>query len=279
MAYASSRDALRELGRDAEFEDDVVHYNYRCWTANEANRNFTSQERQRVLGQSREGVFERHYQFQYDVVLRLSQKSLLQVGGSMLRKWNPSAPSSELTEEQRHIICQDPRILDLRRAKREVMEGLRSLAGTKREAQETYPHLYQRQESISKELSQLRKTLAKDTKETTRKDYFYNASILEVDRQIKQLLSQADPEDRDGEGLDKKEWELPIPKYVLRIFIGQMQRALKMISFSTQGKGLSKRFGFKAKIILAVSDSVDNVLDRRVSFQLFPDRTEYLGDG
>jgi Protein of unknown function (DUF3435) len=38
MAYASSREALRELGRDAKFEDDVGHYNYRRWTANEANR-------------------------------------------------------------------------------------------------------------------------------------------------------------------------------------------------------------------------------------------------
>jgi len=38
MAYASSRDALRELGRDAKFEDDVTHYIYRRWAANEVNR-------------------------------------------------------------------------------------------------------------------------------------------------------------------------------------------------------------------------------------------------
>ncbi|EED16117.1 conserved hypothetical protein [Talaromyces stipitatus ATCC 10500] len=65
MTYDSSRQALRELGRDAKFEDDIGHYNYRRWTANEGNRNFTSQERQRVLGQSGDGVFERHYQSQF----------------------------------------------------------------------------------------------------------------------------------------------------------------------------------------------------------------------
>ncbi|CRG92221.1 hypothetical protein PISL3812_09277 [Talaromyces islandicus] len=29
MAYASSRDELQELGRNAKFKEDVVHYNYR----------------------------------------------------------------------------------------------------------------------------------------------------------------------------------------------------------------------------------------------------------
>ena len=38
MTYESSRQALRELGRDARFEDDIGHYNYRRWTANEVNR-------------------------------------------------------------------------------------------------------------------------------------------------------------------------------------------------------------------------------------------------
>jgi hypothetical protein len=40
MTYDSSRQALKELGRDARFEDDIGHYNYRRWTANEVNRAF-----------------------------------------------------------------------------------------------------------------------------------------------------------------------------------------------------------------------------------------------
>jgi hypothetical protein len=37
MTYDSSRQALKELGRDARFEDDIGHYNFRRWTANEVN--------------------------------------------------------------------------------------------------------------------------------------------------------------------------------------------------------------------------------------------------
>lgn len=40
MTYDSSRQALQELGRDARFENDIGHYNYRRWTANEVNRTY-----------------------------------------------------------------------------------------------------------------------------------------------------------------------------------------------------------------------------------------------
>ncbi|KAL4897571.1 hypothetical protein BDV59DRAFT_168001 [Aspergillus ambiguus] len=38
MTYESSRQSLKNLGRDARFEDDIGHYNFRCWSANEVNR-------------------------------------------------------------------------------------------------------------------------------------------------------------------------------------------------------------------------------------------------
>lgn len=44
MTYDSSRTALQELGRDARFEDDIGHYNYRRGTANEVNRKLPSIE-------------------------------------------------------------------------------------------------------------------------------------------------------------------------------------------------------------------------------------------
>ncbi|KAL5338248.1 hypothetical protein BJX70DRAFT_388776 [Aspergillus crustosus] len=83
------------LGRDARFEDDIGYYNYRRWTANEVNRNFTSQERQRVLGQSGDA---------HVVLLQPSQEGLLRVAGSMLRKRDPLAPSN-LTDTQKRTIC------------------------------------------------------------------------------------------------------------------------------------------------------------------------------
>lgn len=133
------------------------------------------------------------------VLLQPPQESIVQIGGSMLRKWDPSAPSSELTEGQRRIICQDPRILELRRSKREVIEEMQSLASTKKKAKDSFPHLYQQHKSLSKELHQLRKTLAKKTKKTIRKDYFYNAPILEVDKQVNEFLGQANSKDHDAD--------------------------------------------------------------------------------
>jgi hypothetical protein len=38
MTYDSSRLGLNDLGEDAGFEDKLGHYNFRRWTANEANR-------------------------------------------------------------------------------------------------------------------------------------------------------------------------------------------------------------------------------------------------
>ena len=37
MTYESSWEALRELGCDALFKDNIGHYNFRHWTANEVN--------------------------------------------------------------------------------------------------------------------------------------------------------------------------------------------------------------------------------------------------
>lgn len=40
MTYDSSRLALKDLGEDGGFEDNLGHYNLQCWTANEANRKY-----------------------------------------------------------------------------------------------------------------------------------------------------------------------------------------------------------------------------------------------
>ena len=182
--------------------------------------NFTSQERQRVLGQSGDAVFEKHYQsqfigrdLQHVVLLRPSQEGLLRAAGSMLRKRDPLAPS-DLTDAHKHAICLHPEILQLRREKRELMAEMRSLSGTVKNAREPFPHLYQRHEAVKKSLAKLRKTLATDTRETARKDHFQNAPVLEVDRQIKQLLGESDVEGCDADRSADEDWELPTPNYV-----------------------------------------------------------------
>ena len=54
-----------------------------------------------------------------------------------------------------------------------------------------------------------------ETRETARKDYFNNAPVFEVDRQIKQmLLDESDVEERDTDSSAEEDWKLPIPDYV-----------------------------------------------------------------
>lgn len=173
-----------------------------------------------MLGQSGDAVFEKHYQsqfinrdLQHVVLLRPSQEGLLRVAGSMLRKRDPLAPS-DLTDAQKRAIRQSPEVLELRREKRELMEEMRSLTGTIGKAREPFPHLYRRHEEVKKELSQLRKTLANNTRQTARKEYFHNAPVLEVDRQIKQLLGQSDIDHSDADSSEDENWEPPIPEYV-----------------------------------------------------------------
>jgi len=176
-----------------------------------------------VLGQSGDAVFEKHYQsqfigrdLQHVVLLRPSQEGLLRFAGSMLRKRDVHAPS-ELTDMHKRAICQNPDILQLRREKRELMAEMRSLAGTIKNARISFPHLHQKHEDVKKELARLRKRLATDTREAARKDHFQNAPVLEIDRQIRQLLGGSDEasnEASDDENSGDESWELPKPKYV-----------------------------------------------------------------
>ncbi|THC96075.1 hypothetical protein EYZ11_004448 [Aspergillus tanneri] len=59
-----------------------------------------------------------------------------------------------------------------------------------------------------------RKTLANGTWKTARKEYFHNAPVLKVDRQIKQLLGQSNNTHGDADSSEDKDCELPIPEYI-----------------------------------------------------------------
>jgi PAS domain-containing protein len=183
---------------------------------------FTSQERKRVLGQSGDFIFEKHYQtefiqrdLQHVVLLRPPQEGLLQRAAGMLRNRDPLAPSN-LTDEQLRAIRQHPEILELRREKRELKEEMRSLAGTIQNARDPFPDLYRRHDEISKKLTKLRKVLRDNTQQTARKDYFHTAPVLEIDRQIQQLLGKSGAEDCDVDSAEDgdEDWRPPVPDYV-----------------------------------------------------------------
>jgi hypothetical protein len=182
---------------------------------------FTSQERKRVLGQSGDFIFEKHYQkefiqrdLQHVVLLRPSQEGLVQRAAGMLKNRDPMAPAG-LTDEQMGAIRRHPEVLGLRRKKEELKEEMRSLAGTIQNAQKLFPDLYRMHKEVGKKLAKSRKALRDNTRQTARKDYFHAALVLEVNRQIEQLLSKSDTDDDDANGgADDEDWQRPIPKYV-----------------------------------------------------------------
>ncbi|KAL2868373.1 uncharacterized protein BJX67DRAFT_371439 [Aspergillus lucknowensis] len=48
---------------------------------------------------------------------------------------------------------------------------------------------------------------------TARREYFHNAPVLEIDKQIKQMLGQSDVEQSNADSSKDEDWELPIPEY------------------------------------------------------------------
>ena len=152
---------------------------------------------------------------QHVVLLQAPQEGLLQRAAGMLRNRDPLAPSN-ITDEQLRAICRHPEILELRREKRELKEEMWSLAGTIQNAWNPFPDLYQRHGEISRKLTKLRKALWDNTRQTARKDYFHTAPVLEIDRQIQQLLGKSGAENCDADSTEDgdEDWQPPIPDYV-----------------------------------------------------------------
>jgi hypothetical protein len=97
------------------------------------------------------------------------------------------------------------------------MAEIRSLAGTVKNARISFLYLYQRYKDVKKEIAKLRKRLSTDIWEAARKDYFQNAPILDIDRQIRQLLGSSDEASNkasDDENSGDESWELLNPKYL-----------------------------------------------------------------
>lgn len=93
---------------------------------------------------------------------------------------------------------------------------MQARTSTVKKAHHSFPHLFNLHEETKKKLSQAQKSTVKHTREDTRKEYFHCAPVLEVNKQIKQLLGQSDSGDSDTADAseDKEDWELPIPDYI-----------------------------------------------------------------
>ena len=155
MTYDSSNLALKHIGEGLGYGDPPDHYNLRCWAANEVNYrcsfpfllhyfsfgcqsgafmfplsrfptpilmfstfigHFTEAERKTVLGQSGNGLFEKHYQsdfiggLQHVVLLRPSQAALCREARKSRR--DPFGPT-DLSDEQLEAIRRMPCVVQL----------------------------------------------------------------------------------------------------------------------------------------------------------------------
>jgi hypothetical protein len=169
----------------------------------------------RILGQSGNQVFERHYQsdfiggLQSVVLLRPSQDALLREARKS-RNRDPLAPT-KLSDNQLETIRHDPQVLGLREEKRMLTHIMRSLAGTVKAAENLHPELHKQHGKVCKSLEKARRTLRQETKRSTREKYYHTMPTIEVDKQIDQLLGNSNGQWSDGEDED---WNPPIPGYV-----------------------------------------------------------------
>ncbi|KAI9727203.1 MAG: hypothetical protein M1834_008511 [Cirrosporium novae-zelandiae] len=216
MKYNTSNSAIKQLGVDAGYEYPIHHYNFRRWVANEANRAFTDQERNRILGQSGTKIFEKHYQdhfisrdVQSVVLLRPTQDSLYRAVAQMNRNRDPLAPKG-LSEEQRKAITQKPYLAQLHKEKQKLFKEMRSMRNFVRNATDT--DQYRRHAEIDKEIKKVRNAYHREEEAKAKKDYYQTMPVIEIDKQIDQMLELASNEDVSD--YEDDPWKPPVPQYL-----------------------------------------------------------------
>jgi hypothetical protein len=129
----------------------------------------------------------------------------------MSKNRDPRAPTGH-TDEQLEDIRRMPRIIQLKSERLRLRDEMRSLAGTVKAAAESFPELYQQHEEVCKELTRVRKALRSEAKKKKREEYYDTMPVIEVDKQIDQLLNNQNKDLSDMEDEDE-DWNPPIPQY------------------------------------------------------------------
>jgi hypothetical protein len=100
----------------------------------------------------------------------------------------------------REAVRCHPRILELRKEKKELIDEMRSLVGTFKNTKQIYPDLYWKHVEVNRTLMRVREIFLDVALAKVREDYFENAPVIEIDKQIKQLLAKADTDIENTEG-------------------------------------------------------------------------------
>ena len=129
---------------------------------------------------------------------------------------------------------------------------------------------------VQKSLVRLRKTLRDGTKQSTRRDYFRNAPVLEIDRQIEELLGKCDPgvvQVLDDVADDEKD-PLPIPEYTSFVKERGWRNLFTALSSKFQKEPAPKfcyKMGWLAELVLQEGFGLGTL-----PVEFLPKRTVYI---
>jgi hypothetical protein len=175
----------------------------------------------RILGQSGNTVFEKHYQSSFitglqEVVLARPSQAALCKEARKIRNRDPLAPK-DLNDNQLAAIAKDSRLLDLANERKDLRNEICLLAGTLKAAKQSHPELYQKHDDVRKQQLRTRKLLRDEARRAIRNNYFESMPVAEVDKQIDQLLDGSGcASESEDEPNDEEDWEPPPPSYLFQ---------------------------------------------------------------
>src|SRR6266511_3189068 len=124
----------------------------------------------------------------------------------MTRHRDHLAPS-DLTEDQLESIKDSDHIRRLREQRLTLRDEMRTLYGTLNKAKHADPGCYREHETVIKELARVRAVHRRERKAECRQNYFDTMPVVEIDKQIDQLLEESP----DIHSVDiTEEWNPPI---------------------------------------------------------------------
>jgi Protein of unknown function (DUF3435) len=119
---------------------------------------------------------------------------------------------SDLTEDQLESIKDSDQIRHLREQRLTLRDEIRALYGTFKKAKHADPDRYREHEAAVKKLARVRAVHRRERKAGFRQDYFEIMPVLEIDKQIDQLLGETADTNLSDESTDD-EWNPPTPDY------------------------------------------------------------------
>ena len=136
--------------------------------------------------------------------------NLCRKAARMIKDWDPLAPTG-INAEQARVFQSTPRIAALHKKQEQLKVDMRFAAVKER------IELSQAHGEVKKEIKRVKQALRREANVKARNDYFEEAPVLELKKQIQKLKHDSSAtKDSEQIDTDAEEWEPPAPKYVFQ---------------------------------------------------------------